>query len=88
MTRRREIDGKYYRLCRGKWVEIPAQRVGKTLHPQSKRKRLSKGTNKVRRRWGTAFPAKGHPWRGRAGRKRQDMCAKTLGEQNECSIRV
>jgi hypothetical protein len=35
-------DGKSYRMRRGKLVEIPAEWVGKTLHPQTKRKRASK----------------------------------------------
>lgn len=49
MTQRRriEIDGKFYRKRRGKLVEIPPEWVGETLHPQTKRKRLSKGTRKA-----------------------------------------
>jgi len=35
-------DGKHYRMRRGKLVEIPPEWVGKTLHPQTKRKRKSK----------------------------------------------
>lgn len=44
--RRIEIDGKFYRKRRGRLVEIPAEWLGETLHPQTKRKRLSKGTRK------------------------------------------
>ena len=36
------IDGKVYRMRRGKLVEIPEQWVGKTTHPQRIRKRKSK----------------------------------------------
>jgi hypothetical protein len=44
--KRIEIDGKFYRKRRGKLVEIPSEWVGETLHPQTKRKRASKGTRK------------------------------------------
>jgi len=37
-----EIDGKFYRIRRGKLVEIPKVWVGKTVHPQTIRKRPSK----------------------------------------------
>ena len=40
-----EIDGKFYRMRRGKMVEIPTEWVGKVTHPQSIRKR-----NEVSRR--------------------------------------
>lgn len=33
------IDGKAYRIRRGKLVEIPAEWVGETVHPQTLRKR-------------------------------------------------
>lgn len=33
------IDGKRYRKRRGKLVQIPDEWVGKTVHPQTKRKR-------------------------------------------------
>lgn len=36
---RRGEDGCYYRNRRGKLVAIPAKWVGKTTHPQTKRKR-------------------------------------------------
>lgn len=42
MSKRIEKDGKFYRKRRGELVEIPPEWVGKTLHPQTKRKRLSK----------------------------------------------
>ena len=40
--KRVEIDGKAYRMRRGKLVEIPPEWVGKTTHPQAVRKRASK----------------------------------------------
>ena len=59
--KRVEIDGRFYRKRRGKLVEILPEWVGKTLHPQTKRKRASKGTGKARRRRDHgAFP-KQHP---------------------------
>jgi len=42
-------EGKYYRLRRGRVVEIPAAWVGQTLHPQTKRKRPSKAIHKRRK---------------------------------------
>ncbi len=41
MSKRIIIDGKAFRERRGKLVEIPAEWVGKTLYPQTKRKRHS-----------------------------------------------
>lgn len=46
MAKRVEIDGHFYRWRRGKLVQIPDEWVGKTLHPQTKRKRPSKQTGK------------------------------------------
>ncbi len=37
------------RIRRGKEIEIPEKWVGKTLHPQTKRKRQSKQTKKIKR---------------------------------------
>jgi len=37
-----EIDGKFYRKRRGKLVQIPDEWVGKTVDPQTIRKRKSK----------------------------------------------
>jgi len=48
MSKRVEIDGKFFRERRGILVEIPAEWVGQTLHDQTKRKRASKKTNKHR----------------------------------------
>lgn len=42
MSKRIEIDGKFYRLRRGVLVQIPDEWVGKTTHPQTIRKRKSK----------------------------------------------
>jgi hypothetical protein len=44
-------DGKSYRMRRGKLVEIPPEWVGKTLHPQTKRKRASKRAGKNNGKW-------------------------------------
>lgn len=40
--KRIEIDGKFYRMRRGKLVLIPDEWVGTTVTPQRKRQRLSK----------------------------------------------
>lgn len=48
MSKRIEVDGKFFRKRRGKLVEIPTEWVGQTTHPQNIRKRLSKGTRKLR----------------------------------------
>lgn len=48
MTKRIEVDGKFYRKRRGVLVEIPAEWVGSTLHPQTMRKRRSKQTRQQR----------------------------------------
>lgn len=48
MSARIEKDGKFYRMRRGVLVEIPAEWVGQTTHPQTIRKRPSKQTRKVR----------------------------------------
>jgi hypothetical protein len=52
MSKRIEIDGKFYRKRRDELVEIPPEWVSQTRHPQSRRKRLSKRTGKERRRCG------------------------------------
>ena len=44
MGKRIEIDGKFYRMRRGRLVEIPEEWVGRVTHPQTIRKRKSKGT--------------------------------------------
>lgn len=40
--KRIEVDGKFYRMRRGKLVEIPEEWVGNVTHPQNMRKRESK----------------------------------------------
>ena len=55
MAKRIEIDGKYYRLRRGKLVEIPPEWVGSTAHPQTIRKRASKQSGKKRERKGIQY---------------------------------
>jgi hypothetical protein len=40
--KRIEVNGKAYRMRRGKLVEIPEEWVGKVTHPQTIRKRPSK----------------------------------------------
>ena len=47
--KRIEKDGKFYRLRRGKLVEIPAEWVGKVTTPQTIRSRASKQVGKVAR---------------------------------------
>lgn len=42
MSKRIEIEGKFYRERRGKMVEIPIEWVGKIVTKQRKRHRLSK----------------------------------------------
>ena len=42
------VEEKFYRERRGELVEIPEKWVGKTLDPQTKRKRPSKLTRKAR----------------------------------------
>jgi hypothetical protein len=49
MSKRIEIDGKFYRERRGKLVEIPQEWVGNVTHPQTMRKRPSKQINKLAR---------------------------------------
>ncbi len=41
MAKAVEIDGKTYRVRRGKLVEIPAEWVGKIVHSRTKRARKS-----------------------------------------------
>lgn len=43
--KRIEIDGKFYRMREGKLVEIPEEWVGVVTHPQTIKKRQSKGNN-------------------------------------------
>lgn len=49
MPRRIERDGKFYRMRRGRLVEIPEEWVGETTHPQTIRKRPSKMIHKRRK---------------------------------------
>jgi len=42
MSKRISIGGKFYRIRRGKLVEIPSEWLGKVTHPQTIRKRKSK----------------------------------------------
>jgi hypothetical protein len=44
-----EKDGKFFRMRRGVLVEIPPDWVGKTLHPQTKKKRPSKHIGKLKK---------------------------------------
>lgn len=53
MGRLIEIDGKHYRVRRGKLVEIPKEWVGNVTHPQTIAKRKSKyrkGTRRFKRK--------------------------------------
>jgi hypothetical protein len=47
--KRIEKDGKFYRMRRGKLVEIPAEWIGEVVYPQTVRERASKLTGKVAR---------------------------------------
>lgn len=47
--KRIEVEGRFYRMRRGKLVEIPAEWVGKTTNPASVRKRPSKKHHKIRK---------------------------------------
>ena len=47
--KRIEKDGKFYRMRRGKLVEIPAEWVGEVVYPQTLRERPSKMIGKVAR---------------------------------------
>ncbi len=49
MSKRIEKDGKFYRMRRGKLVEIPEEWVGNTVHPQTIRNRASKVIHKLRK---------------------------------------
>lgn len=46
MAKKIEIDGKSYRMRRGRLVEIPEQWVGQVTHQQTIRKRQSKSRRK------------------------------------------
>lgn len=48
-SKRIKIDGKFYRMREGRMVEIPPEWVGNVTHPQTIKKRASKGNNG--RRW-------------------------------------
>lgn len=48
MAKRIKKDGKFYRMRRGKLVEIPSEWVGETVHPQTIRNRPSKKPHKFR----------------------------------------
>jgi hypothetical protein len=49
VMKRIEKDGKFYRMRRGKLVEIPAEWVGEVAYPQAIRERASKQTGKLAR---------------------------------------
>jgi hypothetical protein len=49
LMKRIEKDGKFYRMRRGKLVEIPAEWVGEVAYPQAIRERPSKLIGKVAR---------------------------------------
>lgn len=49
MSGRMEVDGRFYRMRRGKLVEIPAAWVGKIPTGSTKRKRLSQLPHKLAR---------------------------------------
>ncbi|HEX8884781.1 MAG TPA: hypothetical protein VF797_09860 [Noviherbaspirillum sp.] len=47
--KRIEKDGKFYRMRRGKLVEIPAEWVGQVVYPRTVRERASNRIGKVAR---------------------------------------
>ncbi len=47
--KRIEENGKFYRIRRGKQVEIPEEWVGKVTHSQTIHKRKSKATKKMKK---------------------------------------
>ena len=59
MAKRIEKDGKFYRMRRGKLVEIPSEWVGQTTHEQTKRKRRST-RKKGNEGWGKTVRVDGH----------------------------
>jgi len=74
MSKRLEIDGTFYRKRKGKWVQIPDEWVGQTVHSNTKRKRknrnhtsLAKDKNTKGRfeyfaKLGMSPPAKSYDW--------------------------
>ena len=62
MARRIEIDGKFYRIRRGKLVEIPAEWVGRTVAHRTIHQRPSKHSRKHRMRADrNGYTREGHP---------------------------
>lgn len=59
--KRIEKNGKFYRMRRGKLVEIPPEWVDETTHPQTIRKRDSKQVRKTSQRRVMGGPNEGHP---------------------------
>jgi hypothetical protein len=53
--KRIEKDGKFYRMRRGKLVEIPAEWVGEVVHAKTMRERRSNLVGKVARQGKYAF---------------------------------
>lgn len=49
MSKRIEIDGKFYRKREGKLVQIPDEWVGKTLNSNTKRKRKNRKHKSIAR---------------------------------------
>ena len=47
--RRKQINDKWYRWRRGRWVRIPDKWVNVVTHSQTIRKRQSKYTKKIKR---------------------------------------
>lgn len=61
--KRIELNGRFYRMRRGKLVEIPPQWVGETLHAQTKRKRPSK-SRAIKKQPRNLLKKSGADWRG------------------------
>ena len=59
MSKRIEIDGKFYRVRRGKLAQIPDEWVGQVPTEQTMRKRPSKLVGKLKRATKWRFHGKG-----------------------------
>jgi len=84
LSKRIEIDGKFFRRRRGKLVEIPAEWLGEVLHPQTMRKRASKHPRKERMQLGITGRADTEHG-GKPGNPRTWAPRHTLGRVGERS---
>ena len=61
--KRVELNGRFYRMRRGKMVRIPDEWVGETVHDQTKRKRPSK-SRATKREPRNLLKSGGYDWSG------------------------